>query len=271
MPEAAERGAGTSSAGFQSKRPEAWCRPRGCGPAGPPHLVRVMEEPSPQLQQGQSRQHGGGPGPPGEGHQQGRVGVLQAAQAVQGVGPQEARRLVFPVQLHQEHGQLVHAVGVPAERVAGGELAQPILRPLHLPSGGAPGKSTPGPWSTQLPPHLTTGPGPGRTARHTRGVRQPRPPSLTCTWALAARPILPPAWADHSRPCLSFPSCRNGAAVGLAGLGGVWQAESGNTQAAPGMFLASWESACAPTGRSGRSLGCVHSRDRRYRNPRSRR
>ena len=116
----------------------AWCPPGGRGPVGPPHLVGVMEKSPPQLQQGQSGQHGGRPGPLGEGHQQGLVGVVQAAQAVQGIGPQEARSLVSPVQLREEHGQLVHAVGVAVERVAGESCA-----PFTCPGRRATGKFYP--------------------------------------------------------------------------------------------------------------------------------
>lgn len=103
-----------------------------CGPPGPPHLAGIIGEAPPELQQGQPHQHRGCLRPSGEGHQQGLVGVVQAAQAVQGIGRQEARSLILRVQLHQEHGQLVHATGVPVERAAGRGLT-PVLHPSHLP------------------------------------------------------------------------------------------------------------------------------------------
>lgn len=58
-------------------------------PLGPPHPVGVIGEAPVKLQQGQPHQHGSRLRPPGQGHQQGLVGVLQAAQAVQGIGSQE--------------------------------------------------------------------------------------------------------------------------------------------------------------------------------------
>lgn len=53
-----------------------------CGLLGPSHLVGIVGESPPELQQGQPRQHRGRLRPPGEGCQQGLVGVVQAAQAV---------------------------------------------------------------------------------------------------------------------------------------------------------------------------------------------
>lgn len=77
--------------------PQSWapCAPTLLKPTGPPHLVGVVEETPPELQQGQPHQHGGRLRPPGKGHQQGLVGIIQAAQAVQGIGHQEARSLIF--------------------------------------------------------------------------------------------------------------------------------------------------------------------------------
>lgn len=104
--EVAEPGAGTrltcskaQAVGCRVRGPGACALPRAVAhhlpcctapPPGSPHLVCVIEEAPPQLQQGQSHEHRGSLGPPGEGQQQGLVGVLQTAQAVQGISCQEA-------------------------------------------------------------------------------------------------------------------------------------------------------------------------------------
>lgn len=190
-------GAGTSSAcsgvPAAGSRARAMRRdaPRSPGPVFPcpamvpqPHLVGVVEEAPPKLQQGQSHQHRGCLGPPREGHQQRLVGVVQAAQAVQGIGRQQARSLVFRVQLHQERGQLVHALGIPAERAAGQRW--PLPCPFRLPRSAG---------HRHVPSHA---PGPGGSPP--AGLRRPwcsREDPCSChPWGpLPSPPLnLPPTW-----------------------------------------------------------------------------
>lgn len=113
-------------------------------------MVGIVGESPPELQQGQPHQHRARLRPPGEGCQQGLVGVVQAAQAIQGVSCQEARSLILCVQFHQECGQLVHTAGIPVERAAGGELTLPYT-PFICPGGGLQANPTSCTLSRQLP------------------------------------------------------------------------------------------------------------------------
>lgn len=81
------------------------------------HLVGIIAEAPPQLKQGQSHQHRGRLGLPGQGNPQGFVSIIQATQEVQGIGHQEAGSLILCIQLHQQHGQLVDTIGIPMEKV----------------------------------------------------------------------------------------------------------------------------------------------------------
>ena len=78
------------------------------------------------------------------------MGVVQAAQAIQGVSCQEAWSLILCVQFHQECGQLVHTAGIPVERAAGGELTLPYT-PFICPGRGLQANPTSCTLSRQLP------------------------------------------------------------------------------------------------------------------------